>query len=225
MSETTCLYTAFWSILLKWPFHCFMLKMGCAINGSSKSSLKTFVFRTGGRQRIYLAYNFTNCLASRQQAIAWTNAKLLPKMFCGVHLREISQEVLMSLIRDMSSDITPHHGDVIMGAMAYRITSLKIVCTTVYSGADQRQHQSSASLAFVRGIHRTGDRWIPRTNQRSVTRKMSPFDDVIMLRIITASFRDQWVKIRVCVFRCFGTSRYIYPYPSRVLYLSRVKCP
>ena len=30
-----------------------------------------------------------------------------------------------------------------------------------YSGADQRKHQSSASLAFVRGILR--DRWIPRT--------------------------------------------------------------
>ena len=36
-----------------------------------------------------------------------------------------------------------------------------IVYSTVYSGADQRKHQSSASLAFVRGIHR--DRWIPRT--------------------------------------------------------------
>ena len=31
----------------------------------------------------------------------------------------------------------------------------------LYSDADQRKHQSSASLAFVRGIHR--DRWIPRT--------------------------------------------------------------
>ena len=34
-------------------------------------------------------------------------------------------------------------------------------CLLVYSGAHQRKHQSSASLAFVRGIHR--DRWIPRT--------------------------------------------------------------
>ena len=38
---------------------------------------------------------------------------------------------------------------------------LTVVCSTVYSGADQRKHQSSASLAFVQGIHR--DRWIPRT--------------------------------------------------------------
>ena len=47
-----------------------------------------------------------------------------------------------------------HYGNVIMDAMASQITSLTIVYSTVYSGADQRKHQSSASLAFVRGIHR-----------------------------------------------------------------------
>ena len=47
-----------------------------------------------------------------------------------------------------------HYGDVTMGAMASQITSLTIVYPTVYSGADQRKHQSSSSLAFVRGIHR-----------------------------------------------------------------------
>ena len=40
-----------------------------------------------------------------------------------------------------------------MGAMAYQITKLLIVYSTVYSGADQRKHQSSASLAFVQGIY------------------------------------------------------------------------
>ena len=47
-----------------------------------------------------------------------------------------------------------HYTDVIMGAIASQITSLTIVYSIVYSGADQRKHQSSASLAFVRGIHR-----------------------------------------------------------------------
>ena len=47
-----------------------------------------------------------------------------------------------------------HYGDVIMGPIASQITSLAIVYSTVYSGADQRKHQSPASLAFVRGIHR-----------------------------------------------------------------------
>ena len=47
-----------------------------------------------------------------------------------------------------------HYGDVITGAIAFQITSLTIVYSTVYSDADQRKHQSSASLAFVWGIHR-----------------------------------------------------------------------
>ena len=53
-----------------------------------------------------------------------------------------------------------HYIAVIMGTIAAQITSLKIVYSTAYSGADQGEHQSSASLAFVRGIHRS--RWIPR---------------------------------------------------------------
>ena len=44
-----------------------------------------------------------------------------------------------------------HYTDVIMGAMASQITSLTIVYSTVYSDANQRKYQSSASLAFVRG--------------------------------------------------------------------------
>ena len=45
------------------------------------------------------------------------------------------------------------------------------------SGANQRQHQSSAPMAFVRGIHR----WpVDSPHKRHVTRKMLPFDDVIM---------------------------------------------
>ena len=54
-----------------------------------------------------------------------------------------------------------HYIDVIMTTMTSRITSLTVVYSNVYSDADQRKHQSFASLAFVRGIHR--DRWIPRT--------------------------------------------------------------
>ena len=44
-----------------------------------------------------------------------------------------------------------------MTTMAYQITSLTVVYSTVYSDADQRKNQNSASLAFVRGIHRTGE--------------------------------------------------------------------
>ena len=70
-----------------------------------------------------------------------------------------------------------------MGTMASQITSLTIVYSFVYSDADQRKHQSSASLAFVRGIHRGP---VNSPHKRPVTRKMFPFDDVIMLWNIIA---------------------------------------
>ena len=62
-----------------------------------------------------------------------------------------------------------HNNDVLMSAMASQIISLMIV--------DQRKHQSFASLAFVSGIHR----WpVNSLHKGPVTRKMFPFDDVIM---------------------------------------------
>ena len=65
-----------------------------------------------------------------------------------------------------------------MGAIASQITSLTIAYSTVYSGTDQRKHQSSASLAFVWGIHRGP---VNSPHKWPVTRKMFPFDDVIIL--------------------------------------------
>ena len=47
-----------------------------------------------------------------------------------------------------------HYSDIIMSAMVYQITGVSIALPVVCSGADQRKHQSSASLAFMRGIHR-----------------------------------------------------------------------
>ena len=64
-----------------------------------------------------------------------------------------------------------------MGALASQITSLTIVYSTEYSDADQSKHQSSASLAFVRGTHRGP---VNSPHEWPVTRKMFPFDDVIM---------------------------------------------
>ena len=68
-----------------------------------------------------------------------------------------------------SQEIVWHYGDVIMGAMASQITSLTIVYSTVYSGADQRKHQSSASLAFGRGIRRWS---VNSPHKGPVTRKI-----------------------------------------------------
>ena len=71
-----------------------------------------------------------------------------------------------------------HYGDVIISAIASQITSLTIVYSTVHSDADQRKHQSSASLAFVWGNHRGP---VNSPHKWPVTRKMFPFDDVIMV--------------------------------------------
>ena len=70
-----------------------------------------------------------------------------------------------------------HYNDVIMGTIASQTTSLASVYSPVWLGADQRKHQSSASLAFVRGIHRTS---VNSPHKATVTRKMFPFYDVIM---------------------------------------------
>ena len=82
--------------------------------------------------------------------------------------------------------ITWHYGDVIMGAIASQIISLTIDYSTVHSDADQRKHQSSASLAFVRRIHlNSPHKWL-------VTRKMFPFDDVISWK----SFLHYWPFVK-----------------------------
>ena len=71
-----------------------------------------------------------------------------------------------------------HHNDVTMGAIAPQITSLTIIYSTVYSDANQGKHRSSASLTLVWGIHR----WPVNSPLKGpVTRKMVPFDDVIMV--------------------------------------------
>ena len=73
-----------------------------------------------------------------------------------------------------------HTNDVIMSTMASQTTSLTIVYSTVYSGANHIIHQSSASLAFVRGIHQ----WpVNSPHKGPVKRKMFPFGDVIMYLI------------------------------------------
>ena len=92
--------------------------------------------------------------------------------------------------------------------MASQITSLIIVYSNIYSGADQKKYQSSASLAFVRGIHR----WpVNFPHKGPVTRKMLPFNDVIMTSaknigawtkwLMTHSNAFSWIKILVFWFK------------------------
>ena len=78
-----------------------------------------------------------------------------------------------------------HYNDVIMGAIASQITSLTSVYSIGYSDADQRKHQSSASLAFVWGIHRGP---VNSPHKWPVTRKMFPFDDITMFYTLFYTF-------------------------------------
>ena len=82
---------------------------------------------------------------------------------------------------DISFAFRPvHYIDITMSVMVSQITSLAIVCSGVYSGAYQRKHQSSTSLAFVWRIHQ----WLVNSPHKGpVTRKVVPFDDVIMFQI------------------------------------------
>ena len=71
-----------------------------------------------------------------------------------------------------------HYNDVIVSAMASETTGVSIIYSTVWSGVDKKNHQSSSSLVFVRGIYQ----WpMNSPHKRPVTRKMIPFDDVIMV--------------------------------------------
>ena len=124
-----------------------------------------------------------------------------------------------------SNPIYTHYSDVIMGAMASQITSLAIVYSTVYSDADQRKQQSSASLPFVREIHR----WpVNSPHKGPVTRKMFPFDDVIMSSLLVATdiyiCHDSAVVMVLHRLHCYNFSALFfsilrYELPSRQCYL------
>ena len=73
-----------------------------------------------------------------------------------------------------------------MGTMASKITSFMNVYSIVYSSANQTKQQSSASLAFVGGIHRFT---VNSPKKEPVTRKISLFDDVIMRVVWDSNIR------------------------------------
>ena len=103
----------------------------------------------------------------------------------------------------MSPQNTPHPSDVKMSAVSSQITGVSIVYSTVCSGVDQRKHQSSASLVFVRRLHR----WpVESPHKEPVTRKMLPFDDITMhgQQCITSLNTVEW-KLSNCI--CFQFDR------------------
>ena len=101
------------------------------------------------------------------QEVAWCRTRGGYSLYDGYHITRSSEWDVFC----------EHYCDVIMSGVVSPIISVTIVFITVCSGADQTKHQSSVSLAFVRGIHR----WpVYSPHKGPVTRKMFPFDDVIM---------------------------------------------
>ena len=105
-----------------------------------------------------------------------------------------------------------HYSDVVMGAMASQITGVSIVYSIVFFfGIDQRKHQSSASPAFVRGIHLSP---VNSPHKGPVTRIMFPFDIVIMTpngpACICGITRTNWtMTFQICAIITYTSIRLI----------------
>ena len=142
---------------------------------------------------MHILHTFTNLPTQRAQGPALTSSSLTfqctwpdrlpPEQIWPGSIRMVGLSPQPSTPRIHSSRKTEiwkrimHYCDVIMGAVASQITSLMIVYSTVYSDADQSKHQSPASLAFVRGIHRGP---VNSPHKWPVTRQRFPIDDIIM---------------------------------------------
>ena len=119
-----------------------------------------------------------------------------------------------NLISCQSTTGGVYYIDVIVGAMASQITIVSIVYSSVCSGADQRKHQSSVSLAFLRGNHR----WPVNSPPRGpVTGKMVPFDDVIVYL--------EYFKLLIIETRSILSILLRYPFLNAVYLLKRPRVP
>ena len=130
--------------------------------------------------RIFSAISFGHS----NSGILWCKAR-------GRMLR--SQTALVQfLLMIMTYDpfvVSMHYSDVMMSTMASQITIVSSVCSTVCSDADQRKYQSSTSLALCEGNSPvTGD----SPHKGLVTRRMFPFDDVIMDIPMYSDKRSVW---------------------------------
>ena len=109
-------------------------------------------------------------------------------MFHGFYCKVFFINVMTWCLAKINQNVHQYHyDDAIMGAIGSQITSLTSVYSTVYSSADQSKHQSSASLAFVWVIHQGP---VNSPHKWPVTRKMFPFDDVIMWR---SPYKTKWI--------------------------------
>ena len=119
------------------------------------------------KPQVLTRVSFDACKKHWSQIIPqWPSNRVEPKDHKSCHLNELGMTRITRALqrrhndRDCVSNHQPHN-----------------CLLNCHSGANQRKHQSSASLAFVRGINRSP---VNSPHKRPVTRNMFPFDDVIM---------------------------------------------
>ena len=127
----------------------------------------------------------------------------LSLIHCYFHSQKYGRVSLFCITIEFSwvnFSLHKHYNDVIMRTMTSQITCVQIVYSPVCSGADQRKQQSSAPLAFVRGIHR----WpMNSPRKRPFTREILPFEDVIMILQYIVAFW-QSTRSRMVPYICKG---------------------
>ena len=142
-------------------------------------------------------FSMVRLIMSQKRFVYWLGAERATGYYLHQSWPSLSMHTCIWVTNPRRANVeTPHYNDVKMGAMASQITGLTIVYSNFYSGADQRKHQSSVSLAFVRGIYL----WpVNSAHKEPVTQKMFPFDDAIMstpLLLIWFNFNpsiDKWL--------------------------------
>ena len=164
---------------------------------------------------------FTTFLAPKRNFFYWDDDILVLNL--GPGLTKLREDHILSVwhcSKKIIIRITLH--DVIMGTMASHIASLTIVYTTVYSGADQRKHESSTSLAFVWGINRGP---VNSPHKWPVTRKVFPFDDVIMRLKRLVQCQCWWAQLQLIMIseNVEMVIMRLRRFPSRLQYLLEYK--
>ena len=148
------------------------------------------IFRVAGP----LCEEFTGWWFQTPSRLLWRHCNDNGRLYSNMWRHDMATLSALLLLFAITTRL--HYKDVTMTAMASQITSCTIVYSTIYSGVDQSKHQSPASLVFVRENHR----WLVNSPHKGpVTRKMFPFDDVIMpyqiYKPVTVIY-DEWKSER-----------------------------
>ena len=204
--STACCFLCYWQVrllIVATPHGCVcqIAEFNCVASlDSQKGLISPWHILEANRQGIKLIVSLWNSAFSSAvmlSTIFWAVGKRKTQIMWFRHFAKSSVKTTYHAMSwDPASGCTglalTHYTDVTMSVMASQITNVWIVCSTVCSGEDQRNHQSLASLAFVRGIHR----WpVNFPHKGLVTRKMFAFDDIIITRCISSGLETCYIFI------------------------------